>query len=44
MSCIFCKEYRGIHEPCNRGITVQTLSESIDCEYYEYNGECVKNE
>ena len=40
MSCVFCENYKGLGEPCNRGMTVQTLSESIDCEYYEYNGEC----
>ncbi len=38
MSCVFCKEYQGLKEPCNRGITVQNLSESFNCEYYEYNG------
>ena len=38
MSCVFCKEYQGLREPCNRGITVQNLSESFNCEYYEYNG------
>lgn len=37
MSCVFCKEYHGLNEPCNRGITVQNLSESFNCEYYEYN-------
>ena len=39
MSCMFCTEYKGIGEPCNRGITVQNLSESFNCEYYKYNGE-----
>ena len=43
MSCGFCKEYKGLNEPCNRGITVQNLSESFNCEYYNYNGE-VKHE
>ena len=42
MSCIYCKEYKGLQEPCNKGITVQTLSESINCEYYQYNGEVKK--
>ena len=40
MSCLFCKEYQGLKEPCNRGITVQNLIESFNFEYYEYNGEC----
>ncbi len=40
MSCLFCKEYHGLKEPCRKGIMVQNLSESFNCEYYEYNGEC----
>ena len=39
MSCKFCEHYKGLDEPCNRGITVQNLSESFNCEYYTYNGE-----
>ena len=40
MSCIYCTCYNGLNEPCQKGITVQNLSESFDCEYYQYNGEC----
>ena len=38
MSCLFCKEYRGLKEPCTKGITIENLSESFDCEFYKYNG------
>ena len=39
MSCGFCEHYKGLNEPCQKGITVQNLSESFNCEYYCYNGE-----
>lgn len=35
MSCIYCTNYQGHDEPCDKGIIVQTLNESIDCEYYD---------
>jgi hypothetical protein len=38
MSCLFCVEYRGLKEPCTKGITIENLSESFDCEFYKYNG------
>ena len=34
MSCIYCTNYQGRDEPCIKGVTVKTLNESIDCEYY----------
>ena len=39
MSCIYCIYYEGLREPCKKGMTVQTLSESINCEHYQYNQE-----
>ena len=38
MSCIYCIHYQGLHESCLKGITVQNLSESFNCEYYTYDG------
>ena len=40
MSCIYCTNYQGRDEPCFKGVTVQTLNESIDCEDYCYDGSC----
>ena len=40
MSCIYCTNYQGRDEPCYKGVTVQTLNESIDCEDYCYDGSC----
>ena len=39
MSCIFCINYKGLQEPCKKGITVETSYESFNCKFYEYNGE-----
>lgn len=40
MSCVFCKNYQGLNCSCTIGTLIQTLSESFDCDKYEYNGEC----
>ncbi len=37
MSCVYCSEYQGLKKPCNKGKTIETLSESFNCEYYQYN-------
>ena len=39
MSCIYCIHYKGLNEPCNRGMTVLNLNESLTCEHYKYNQE-----
>lgn len=39
MNCIYCEYYRKIGCPCQKGITVQNLSESFNCPHYNYNGE-----
>ena len=39
MSCFYCKHYAGLNIYCLRAKLVQTGSESIDCDEYEYNGE-----
>lgn len=43
MSCIYCIEYRGLNEPCNKGLLVENLSESFNCDYYQYNQELKVN-
>ena len=40
MSCIYCTNYQGLNKPCYKGIHVETLSESFNCEYYTYDGSC----
>ena len=39
MSCKFCVHYKKLGCPCDKGITVQNLSESFNCEHYTYNGD-----
>jgi hypothetical protein len=38
MSCFYCRFYEGLDNPCLKGIHIHTGSESIDCNYYQYNG------
>ena len=39
MSCFYCKHYMGLHDLCENGHMIDTGSESINCNEYEYNGE-----
>lgn len=40
MSCVFCSNYQGLNTYCFKGVMVRTLSESIDCKDYVYDGSC----
>ena len=40
MSCFYCEYYVGINLYCRKAHYVETGSESINCDDYEYNGEC----
>ena len=42
MSCFYCKYYAGLETYCLRAVYIQTGSESISCDEYEYNGEVKK--
>ena len=44
MSCVFCTEYKGLKRLCRKWIFVENLSESFDCEHYNYNQEVKANE
>lgn len=44
MSCMFCKHYAGLGYYCLSAVMVNTGSESINCDEYEYNGECKNGE
>ena len=35
-----CTEYNGLDQPCNQGITVTNLNDTLLCDYYVYSGEC----
>ena len=40
MSCYFCKNYKGLHNFCAEDrYYVETGNESLDCQFYQYNGE-----
>lgn len=40
MSCYFCKNYKGLHNFCEDDhVYVETGNESLDCQFYQYNGE-----
>ena len=40
MSCMYCSNYAGLGMYCLRAVFVETGSESLTCDEYEYNG-CV---
>ena len=44
MSCVFCEYYKELKTECRKGRFVENLSESFDCEYYDYNGRLTINE
>ena len=40
MFCLFCTEYQGLDEPCKQGVRVTNIQDTLQCDYYCYNGEC----
>lgn len=42
MSCMFCKFYNSLKQPCQKRIKVETGSESFNCPHYTYNGKVKK--
>ena len=38
--CLFCTEYQGLDEPCKQGVRVTNIQDTLQCDYYCYNGEC----
>ena len=39
MFCLFCVEYNGLDKPCNKGIRVTNIQDTMECQDYKYNGE-----
>lgn len=37
MSCVYCKHYKGLQKKCEKGVEIKNLSESFNCENYQYN-------